>query len=48
MQYTNQQLNTIYSYLGFNFYVTFIPQVKSVILASQAVADGGSQPDGTL
>lgn len=46
--YTNQQLNTIYSYIGYNFYVTFEPQIKSVILATQAVADGGDQPDGTL
>jgi len=48
MQYTNQQLNTIYSYLGYNFYVQFDPHIKNMILATQAVADSGSQPDGTL
>lgn len=46
--YTNQQLNTLYTYIGFNFYTTFDPEIKSVILATQNVADGGSQPDGTL
>jgi hypothetical protein len=46
--YTNQQLNTIYSYIGYNFYVTFEPQIKSVIIATQAEADGGVQPDDTL
>jgi hypothetical protein len=48
MQYTNQQLNWIYTYIGFNFYSTFDPEIKSVIIATQAVADGGTQPDDTL
>ena len=46
--YTNEQLNTIYSLLGFNFYLDFDPNIKSMIIATQAVADGGVQPDGTL
>jgi hypothetical protein len=48
LTYTNQQLNTLYSYLGFNFYLDFDPNIKSMIIATQAVADGGTQPDDTL
>lgn len=48
MKYTNQQLNIIYSYIGYNFYVTFEPQISQVISATQAIADGGDQPDDTL
>ena len=47
-KYTNQQLNQIYSYLGFNFYVDFDSEVAQVVAATQAVADGGTQPDTTL
>lgn len=46
--YTNAQLNTIYSLLGFNFYLDFDPNIKSMIIATQAQADGGVQPDDTL
>lgn len=46
--YSNAQLNQIYTYIGFNAYVTFEPQIKSAITSTQATADGGSQPDGTL
>ena len=46
--YTNQQLNVLYSLIGFNFYLDFDPNIKSTIIATQAVADGGNQPDGTL
>ena len=46
--YTNQQLNTIYSLLGFNFYLDFDPNIKSMIIATQAQTDGGNQPDDTL
>lgn len=46
--YTNQQLNTLYGYLGFNFYLDFDPNIKSMIIATQATTDGGAQPDGTF
>ncbi len=46
--YTNSQLNTIYSYLGFQFYLDFEPEIKSVIIATQSTADGGAQPDNSL
>ncbi len=45
--YTNQQLNTIYSYLGYNFYITFEAELTSAIFATQSVPDG-NQPDNTL
>jgi hypothetical protein len=46
--YTNQQLNTIYSYLGYNFYITFEAELSQAITATQAESDGGAQPDDTL
>jgi hypothetical protein len=48
MQYTNQQLNQIYSCIGYNFYVTFEPQITSTIINTQQESDGGIQPDDTL
>ena len=46
--YTNSNLNDIYNYLGFNHYVLFDPEIKAMIISTQAVVDGGSQPDGSL
>jgi hypothetical protein len=46
--YSNAQLNTIYSYLGYNFYLEFDPHIKNMILATQSTVDGGSQPDNSL
>ncbi len=46
--YTNAQLNTIYTYIGFNFYTQFDPEIKSTIINTQSIADGGTQPDSTL
>lgn len=46
--YSNQQLNVLYSLIGFNFYLDFDPNIKSVIIATQAQVDGGNQVDDTL
>lgn len=46
--YTNLQLNTLYTYIGYNFYLEFDPEISSIITATQAVSDGGQQPDDSL
>jgi hypothetical protein len=48
VKYTNSQLNTIYSLIGFNAYLQFDPNIVSCITSTQAIADGGQQSDGTL
>jgi hypothetical protein len=43
--YTNAQLNSLYTYFGFGTYITVEPEVVSAIKETQALVDGGGQPD---
>ena len=47
-KYTELQLNTLYSYLGYNFYIDFEAEISSAIQATQSEADGGTRPDNSL